>query len=303
MSAEYTAIEWDATTIDDCRQIVRLAIREDLRQSFDLTTTSLVAAGQVGQARIAARQAGVVCGLRAAGIVLDEADAELSLEAFLEDGQAVEAGTAIGQLSGNARDMLTMERILLNMIGRLSGIATRTSKFVEAAAGTPVRIYDTRKTTPGWRRMEKYAVRCGGGFNHREGLFDAVLIKDNHLALSGSSVAAAVQRARESVSQLSASSSDATTHVVLEVEVDSLEQLQDALTAKPDVVLLDNMSSDQHREAVRIRDKQAPATQLEASGGIDMTTVRAIAEAGVDRISIGGLTHSAVNFDVGLDWQ
>jgi nicotinate-nucleotide pyrophosphorylase (carboxylating) len=209
----------------------------------------------------------------------------------------------------------------LNVLGRLSGIATLTRRYVDAIAGTKARIYDTRKTTPGWRRLEKYAVRQGGGHNHRTGLFDAILIKDNHLAFvsreSASLVAAddpsdrdrvdrvakaagAVRTAREFLAN--AFPGDDRSKMILEVEADSLAQLEAMLVEQPNIVLLDNMSPAQLREAVLLRDRNAPAVELEASGGVNLTTVRAIAEAGVDRISVGELTHSASALDIGLDW-
>ncbi len=205
--------------------------------------------------------------------------------------------------------MLTAERTLLNLLSRLSGIATLTRQYVEAVAGTKARIYDTRKTTPGWRRLEKYAVRQGGAHNHRTGLYDAVLIKDNHLAFAADfasdgfvpySPAAAVTQAREwlrdRVPELVRS------RMIVEIEVDSLQQLDTVLPASPDLVLLDNMTPDQLREAVAYRDAHYPDVELEASGGVNLQTVRTIAESGVDRISIGALTHGVASLDLGLDW-
>ncbi|NUQ64248.1 MAG: carboxylating nicotinate-nucleotide diphosphorylase, partial [Pirellulales bacterium] len=226
-----------------------------------------------------------------------------------EDGQAVAAGAAVARIEGPARALLTAERLVLNLLGRMSGIATLTREYVNAVSGTKARIYDTRKTTPGWRRLEKYAVRCGGGRNHRTGLFDAVLIKDNHLALGvdpalGIPVrftpAEAVVRARRFLAE-SAAMSQGTP--IVEVEVDTLEQLDEVLQAGPDIVLLDNMSPAMLAEAVLRRDRAGSAAELEASGGVNLVTVRQIALSGVDRISVGALTHSAVSLDVGLDWM
>jgi nicotinate-nucleotide pyrophosphorylase (carboxylating) len=204
--------------------------------------------------------------------------------------------------------MLTCERPILNFIGRLAGIATLTKQFVDAVAGTNAKIYDTRKTTPGWRRLEKFAVGCGGGQNHRTGLYDAVLIKDNHLALgthpeTGTTYtpAQAVVRAREFLKNAAREQRDLA-KLIVEVEVDTLEQLDEVLAVKPDIVLLDNMSLDQLREAIARRNRTSRKTVLEASGGVNINTVRDIALTGVDRISVGALTHSAVGFDVGLDW-
>ncbi len=204
------------------------------------------------------------------------------------------------------RDLLTSERLLLNFVGRLSGVATWTRQFVRQVAGTRCRIYDTRKTTPGWRRLEKYAVRCGGGHNHRTGLFDAVLIKDNHLAhvvdagQRSLTPASAVARARQRLREMLPNDAEA---MIVEVEVDTLEQLQQVLPQQPDIVLLDNMSLDELREAVARRDATGPATELEASGGVTLETVASIARTGVERISVGALTHSALSLDVALDWQ
>ena len=205
--------------------------------------------------------------------------------------------------------MLAVERPLLNMLGRLSGIASLTRRYVDAVSGTPAGIYDTRKTTPAWRSLEKYAVRCGGGRNHRAGLFEAVLIKDNHLALGaelrpqargGFSPAEAVLKARQFLSERSG---DASRQAIVEIEVDTLDQLDEVLAVKPDLVLLDNMGPAMLREAVAHRNARSPAVELEASGGIDLGTVRKVAETGVERISVGALTHSAVSLDFGLDWR
>jgi nicotinate-nucleotide pyrophosphorylase (carboxylating) len=241
-------------------------------------------------------------------LVLEEMDPRAEWSPQVRDGTSVDAGTILALVRGEARTLLTAERLVLNLIGRLSGVATLTAQFVEAIAGTTARIYDTRKTTPGWRRLEKYAVRCGGGYNHRSGLFDAVLIKDNHLALgrtalraAGFTPAVAVRQARDFLRAMFPD--DARGEMPIEVEVDTLAQLVEVLPAAPDIVLLDNMTLDQLREAVRLRNELAPTMELEASGGVRTETVRSIAETGVDRISAGALTHSAVSRDVALDWQ
>ncbi len=209
-------------------------------------------------------------------------------------------------MTGAVRSLLAAERIVLNFLGRLSGIATLTRQYVEAIAGTRARIYDTRKTTPGWRRLEKYAVRCGGGHNHRAGLFDAILIKDNHVGfLSGGGSSAAmpaqaVHAARRFLAKTFAN--DPRAKMIVEVEVDRLDQLEAVLQSKPEIVLLDNMSAADLRVAVAMRDAAAPGVELEASGGVTLQTVRAIAATGIDRISVGSLTHSAPALDVSLDW-
>lgn len=299
--------DWDEVVADDCRQLVRLAVREDLERGQDLTTLSLVSAAATATARVVARRAGVISGLRAAEIVCEQMDARLQWKMEASDGDTVSPGTVVAVLSGPARSMLTAERTILNFVGRLSGVATLTASFVEQASGTRARIYDTRKTTPGWRRLEKYAVRTGGGHNHRTGLYDAVLIKDNHLAFGAEAtqqqrftIADAVHQARQFLAQLPEGSPQRA--AIVEVEADSLEQLRAVLPARPDIVLLDNMTPAQLRQCVAIRDEAHSAAELEASGGVSLQTVRAIADSGVDRISAGALTHSATWFDVGLDW-
>jgi nicotinate-nucleotide pyrophosphorylase (carboxylating) len=243
----------------------------------------------------------VIAGLRAVPVVLDEMEIEARWQPLIEDGQPVSSGQTVARLAGAARDLLTAERLLLNMIGRLSGIATLTSRYVAAVHGTGARIYDTRKTTPGWRRLEKYAVRCGGGCNHRTGLFDAVLIKDNHLALSGLAPDAAVKQVRDFLRQTLPD--DEAERMIIEVEVDTLEQFESVLPVVPDIVLLDNMPADQLSQAVARRNAAGLAVQLEASGGVSLEKVATIAATGVDRISVGALTHSALSLDVALDWQ
>ncbi|MBT7253892.1 MAG: carboxylating nicotinate-nucleotide diphosphorylase, partial [Planctomycetaceae bacterium] len=222
-----------------------------------------------------------------------------------------EAGMTAVSISASAIDLLTAERIILNFMGRLCGIATQTSEYVKLLAGTGVAVYDTRKTTPGWRRLEKYATRCGGAVNHRNGLHDAILIKDNHLAacaatLSGDDgsdvIGEAIEKSRELIQDVVAAGNPIDAAMPIEIEVDTLEQLQIALSHHPDIVLLDNMSNDQLRNAVALRSDVAPEVQLEASGGVTHETIRAIAETGVDRISVGALTHSAKSLDVALDW-
>jgi nicotinate-nucleotide pyrophosphorylase (carboxylating) len=239
--------------------------------------------------------------MEAARLTLDEMDIKADWRALQHDGAQVEPGTLLAEIAGWTRDLLTAERLLLNLIGRLSGIATLTRRYVDAIHDTGAAIYDTRKTTPGWRRLEKYAVRCGGGRNHRTGLFDAVLIKDNHLAAAGCAPGEAIQRARRLLDEMQFSTPDVQ-GMIVEIEVDTLEQFDGAISQDPDVVLLDNMTLDQLRDAVARRDASRPAVQLEASGGVNLDTVRSIAETGVDRISVGAVTHSAVSLDVALDW-
>ena len=303
MIDDFVQVTWNEQLEDDCRQIVRLAVREDLDRFCDVTTVALVPPDARCTADMVAREPGVIAGLRTVETVLDEMQADLSVEMGQTDGDVVTAGTRLGTLSGAARDLLTSERILLNLVGRMSGVATLTRRYVSRVQGTTARIYDTRKTTPGWRRLEKYAVRAGGGTNHRTGLFAAVMIKDNHLAFGaeqGMTPADAVRKTREFVRQLR--DDDPSVQMIVEVEVDSVEQFREVLTAAPDIVLLDNMSTDQQRACVALRNTSAPHVQLEASGGVDLDSVGEIAQTGVERISVGALTHSAVSLDVGLDW-
>ena len=298
---------WGPVLEGDCRQLVRLAVREDLDRGHDWTTISLVPAESQSMAEVVVRAEGVVSGLSAAQTALCEMDARISWNALVEDGVAVKAGESIARLEGSTRDILTSERILLNFLGHLSGIATRTRAFVKEVASTKAEIYDTRKTTPAWRRLEKYAVRCGGGKNHRTGLFDAILIKDNHLAFIDESPKddsqSSLQRACEQVREFIQRHPDCDAEeMILEVEVDNLSQLQMILPVKPDIVLLDNMSPESLRGAVHLRDTLAPGVMLEASGGIALDSVASIAETGIERISVGGLTHAAPWLDIGLDW-
>jgi len=306
VAGDFRQIEWDAETIEDCRQIIRLAIREDLEREHDWTTVALVPAERIGAADIVAREAGIVAGAPALALAIEEFGATISLDLAVADGQAVAAGTRVATIRGSVRDLLTAERTLLNLLGRLMGIATLTRTCVDAVAGTGCRVYDTRKTTPGWRRLEKYAVRCGGGHNHRTGLYDAVLIKDNHLAQFGGpdrspdTAAAAVRQARDFLRDFPGESTGKPQ--IIEVEVDSLEQLAAVLPERPDIVLLDNMSTPQLTEAASIRDREASGVELEASGGVNLETIGKIAATGVDRVSVGALTHSAKCLDVALDY-
>jgi nicotinate-nucleotide pyrophosphorylase (carboxylating) len=278
-----------------CRRLVEWALEEDVGLVGDLTSRALLPADLKGRAVFAARRPGVVAGLPAVALVFAAVDGRLTFEAQKADGDRLAGGEVIATASGPMRALLTAERTALNFLQRLSGIATLTRQYVDAVAGLTCRILDTRKTTPGWRLLEKYAVRCGGGNNHRMGLYDAILIKDNHLAALGSGpagIAQAIQAAR----------SGATPAVPLEVEVDDQKQHGVALSGRPNQILLDNMSVENLREAVRLRKELAPEVLLEASGGVHLETVRAIAETGVNCISVGALTHSAPALDIGLDY-
>jgi nicotinate-nucleotide pyrophosphorylase (carboxylating) len=275
--------------------LARLALAEDLGDHGDRTSLAVIPADLEGTAVFVARTPGVVAGLPTIRGTFDLVDARLVIDQEIEDGQPVKPGTRLASVRGPMRGLLTGERTVLNFLQRLSGVATLTRRYVDQVAGLPVQLLDTRKTTPGWRLLEKYAVRCGGGHNHRLDLADGVLIKDNHLAALvhvAEPVAEAVRMARAAYGHT----------IPLEIEVDTLDQLDRALASDPDIVLLDNMSPAQLREAVRRRDTLAPKVRLEASGGVNLTTIRAIAETGVDRISVGALTHSAVALDIGLDY-
>jgi nicotinate-nucleotide pyrophosphorylase (carboxylating) len=304
VTRDFRQIEWDQLVEDDCRALVRLAVREDLEREQDWTTVALVPADREGAAHMVAREPGVVAGMRAVATVLDEMQAQVDVTLAVADGDVAAANTRLATLRGNVRDLLTCERTLLNLVGRLMGIATLARAYVEQVRGTSARVYDTRKTTAGWRRLEKYAVRCGGACNHRTGLYDAILIKDNHLAQSGlgaEQAADAVRRVRQFAKDYQGPEQLA--DLLIEVEVDTLEQLAAVLPTGPDLVLLDNMPLEMLRQAVEIRDAQAPQVELEASGGVRLETLREIASSGVDRISVGALTHSARSLDIGLDWQ
>jgi len=306
MVQEFHQTSWDERLNRDWQALLRLAIDEDLGTRGDWTTRALVGENVMGRAAIVARQPGVVAGLPGVNIALAVFDPQLRWSPRTDDGRTAAKGTSVGLIEGPARGLLAAERTVLNLLGRLSGIATLTRQYVDAVAGTNARLYDTRKTTPGWRRLEKYAVRCGGGWNHRSGLDEAVLIKDNHLALGAQSAdgarrftpAEAVLRARQFLAEHAGDPA-----MVVEVEVDTLGQLDLVLSARPDIVLLDNMTLEQLCEAVARRNACDPTVELEASGGVHLGTVRQIARSGVDRISIGALTHSAVALDFGLDWE
>ena len=267
--------------------VVRAALAEDLGRAGDITALACIDADARLDATFAARKAGTIAGLACARLAILALDPDAKFKARVEDGDAVKAGAVLARVSANARALLSAERTALNLLGRLSGVATLTRTYVDAVAGTTARITDTRKTTPGLRALEKYAVRCGGALNHRFGLDDAILIKDNHVVACGG-VGEAIRRARAFAGHL----------VRVECEVDSLAQLVEALDAGPDVVMLDNFSLKNLRIAVGMT---AGRVVLEASGGVTLETVRDIAETGVDVISVGALTHSASVLDIGLD--
>lgn len=308
-------LKLDAETSADCLRLIEMALIEDtgsasLAEAIDCTTQSVIPKAATASAAFVSRQEGIVCGVEIAKLALSTFAAELELEVVAEDGDAILPGETIAIIRGSAHQILTMERTCLNFMCRLSGISTLSQAFAKKVEGTKAQILDTRKTTPGYRRLEKYAVKCGGGTNHRMGLYDAVMIKDNHLAFykawnedSKDAVAEGIELARKWIDDNQARLPNGS-ETVLQLEVDTLEQFERALALehRPDIVLLDNMSNDQLQQAVKRRDEAAPKILLEASGGVNLETIAGISQTGVDRISIGALTHSAVNFDIGLDW-
>ena len=273
----------------EIRRAVRAALAEDLG-SGDATTLATVPANATAKAVMRAREPLVVAGIQFAEIAFRELSSKIKIQKLFHDGQRANRGETLLKISGSARAILSAERVALNFVQRLSGIATLTAQFVDAIKGTRAKILDTRKTTPGWRRFEKYAVACGGGKNHRLGLFDMVLIKDNHLASVDGDVGLAVYRARDL----------APPGTKVEVECERIEQVQAALEARADIIMLDNMSTAQMKECVEL---VAGRAITEASGGVNLDSVRAIAETGVDWISVGALTHSAPALDLALDFE
>ncbi len=267
-------------------EIVANALAEDIGTG-DITTMSTVPANQKAVGKLQMKQAGVIAGLEVAIEVFRQVDPQLSVDFSVENGDFVPAGTIIGEISGSARSVLIGERVALNFVQRLSGIATRTAGFVKLVEGTNARIVDTRKTTPGLRLLEKMAVISGGGHNHRMGLYDAVMIKDNHIIASGG-ITAAVTRARKAISHT----------MTITVECETLEQVAEAIDAGADILLLDNMDLETRTAAVKLTNGRAIT---EASGGINESTAADIARCGVDILSIGALTHSAVALDISLD--
>jgi nicotinate-nucleotide pyrophosphorylase (carboxylating) len=314
--------DFDADARRDAQTLIELAFAEDLGTDMpalqldlptgamaldmvrhapragDITAEATIPEKARGACRYVARSGGVIAGLPVLALCLKRFGLPQWFEPLVDEGASVAPGTAIAYVAGPMRVLLMAERMSLNFLQHLSGIATLTRRYVDAVAGTRATILDTRKTTPGWRSLEKYAVRQGGATNHRTGLFDAVLVKDNHLAWlahlgDGDPIARAVAESRRLAPEAK----------FLEIEVDTLDGLDRAIEAGPDIVLLDNFAVPDLAEAVRRRDERRPGLRLEASGGVNLTTVRAIAETGVDRISVGALTHSAPALDIALDFE
>ncbi len=267
---------------------VRLALEEDLGLAGDLSALA-IPPDQTSQARFLVKATGVVAGLEVARVAFALTDPTVQFESHFSDGDRAKPGDVVASVSGKTRSLLTAERTALNFLGHLSGIATATRTLVDLIHGTKAKIVDTRKTTPGLRALEKYAVRCGGGFNHRMGLFDAVMLKDNHLAASPS-ITEAVSRVRAPLGHL----------VPIEIEIARLEDLEEAVATRANVVMLDNMSPEQVREAVTQTEGRVV---LEASGNLNASTIRAYAETGVDVLSVGAITHSAPNLDISLEFS
>ena len=281
---------------DEVKRLIRLAVREDLRTG-DVTTEAMVPADLQARAKVVARQAGVMAGLPLILPILGEFASSPGVERSIRDGQEISPGQTLAVMAGPARALLSAERTVLNFLQRLSGVATLTRQFVKAVTGTPVRIYDTRKTTPGWRLLEKYAVKVGGGENHRMGLHDQVLIKDNHLTL--------MEKRGESLTEVIGRIRAEHPDVTVEVEAGTERQLRGAVEAGADIILLDNMTPKELAAAAKVVESLVSGKRpvLEASGGVDLANVRAIAESGVDRISVGALTHSAPALDIAVEFD
>jgi len=278
--------------------LIKLALEEDLQQTGDLTCQAMIDPSDQAEIQIVARQQGILAGSPITSLIFNELDPTVTCTHHLSDGDSLEPGSVVTTCAGPLASILIGERTVLNFLTHLCGVASLTARYVNAVAGTNATILDTRKTLPGWRVLEKYAVAAGGGTNHRMGLYDGVLIKDNHLAGWGSqttqpTISAAIQQARDSVKG----------QKPIEVEVDTLDQLADALQAKPEIVLLDNMSPETMKQAIEMRNANSPSTLLEASGGITLESIRSVAETGVERISVGALTHSVISLDLGFDWK
>ena len=343
MKRDFNQNDWSPIHEEDLKRLIAIAISEDFGELGDLTSQALIPRGMRGRASFYARQEGVIAGLIAVPTCISLIDPDLKWFSCCQEGQFVEKRTKLAEFVGPVLSMMTAERLILNLLGHLCGVATMTRQFVDKVEETGARIYDTRKTTLGWRRLEKYAVRCGGGMNHRTGLFDAVLIKDNHLAFGalpghvldsdhseniaeaagtdsssciehrsdlfspGESVRRAKSYLRQLIDEKKAQGFDEVFPnnqlPLIEIEVDTLDHFEDVLAAEPDIILLDNMSTKLMRKAVQLRKRHKSATELEASGGITLDNVRAVAETGVDRVSVGSLTHSSFSLDIGMDWE
>ncbi len=303
MTKEFVQLQWDARLQSACRELFQRAKSEDIREAGDITSLATLPDNPLGEVVFRIRQPGIIAGISSLPLAAAAYDPELSVELKVQDGQAVEAQQELAIARGPAISLLAMERPALNLLCRLTGIATLTHEWVQRVSDFPCRIYDTRKTVPGLRLLEKYAVRCGGGYNHRSDLSEAILIKDNHLALAGTKQTPlppdeAVRRARHYWAEKGLDPA-----TIIEIEVDTWEQFESAISQQPDIILLDNMTPELLSRAVVRRNELAPNVQLEASGGVTRSSLPAIAATGIDRVSIGALTHSATQLDIGLDWH
>ena len=301
----YVSVTADEPLKNDLQALMRLARDEDLRDAGDWTSRLTIAESLRGSADIVSRVSGVAAGIELIPWVVEIFDGDVEVEPHVGDGDRFERRANLATLRGRVRDVLTVERTVLNLVNRLCGIATQTAACVKQLDGTQAELYDTRKTTPGWRLIEKYAVRCGGGTNHRRGLYDGVLIKDNHVAFAAAASKNPVDLATLVSQAVAARGTVVDGHRVpdiVEVEVDGLEQFDRVLPLGADIILLDNFSIDDLRAAVTRRDAATSPVQLEASGNVRIDTIAMIAATGVDRISSGALTHQARSIDLGLDW-
>ncbi|MCH2203078.1 MAG: carboxylating nicotinate-nucleotide diphosphorylase [Fuerstiella sp.] len=292
----------DIDAIETAEALIAQALTEDLQERGDLTSEAVIPASSMATVNVVSREYGTLSGAVLIQPVYTALATRMTvptpckIQVFREDGDQLEPGSVIGSVTGPVRALLAGERTTLNFLTHLSGIASLTAKFVSQIHDSPADVLDTRKTLPGYRTLQKYAVRCGGGLNHRMGLYDGILIKDNHLAARND------DRAAKCISSVRKFLSTRHLHLLVEVEVDSLDQLRDVLTENPDIVLLDNMRTSELQQAVAIRDAMSPDTLLEASGRVTLESIGCIARTGVDRISIGCLTHSAPALDIGYDW-
>ncbi|MEM6688473.1 MAG: carboxylating nicotinate-nucleotide diphosphorylase [Planctomycetota bacterium] len=303
MGQDYTPVTINEQLRSDLLALVKLARDEDLRGGPDWTSWITVGEVRRGRADVVARAPGVAAGVELIETILEPFDADIDVSLHLRDGQAFARGDSLATLSGNVRDLLTTERTVLNLLCRLCGIAALTARYVDSMGQTKCRLYDTRKTTPGMRLLEKYAVRCGGGHSHRTGLHDGILIKDNHLALAHGDKPMSTGEAVQIAKRLRGTQVEGRqTPSIIEIEVDTMQQFNNCLEFQPDIILLDNFRLEELRQAVSIRDSLESLTELEASGNVNLSTIADVAATGVDRISSGALTHQAQSLDLGLDW-
>lgn len=284
-------------------RLVQLALAEDFGDRGDVTSQALIPESLSAEISVVARASGVLAGGPIGRQVFATLDPAVEWRTLVEDGSVIAPGTVVAVVSGPFRSVLSGERTALNFLTHLCGIASLTRQFVDAVSGTSVKLLDTRKTHPGYRVLEKYAVRCGGGSNHRMGLYDGCMIKDNHVAAWQSFACETAKGTRTLADAIVEARKAIPAGLPLEVEVDTLEQLQTVLPASPDIVLLDNMSTQELSQAVQLRNRLSPQVRLEASGGVTLDNLRGIAETGVDRVSVGALTHSAIALDLAFDWR